>query len=139
MRAWLHALLLTMLVGTAAANTSCPEAVNITVIYNCMIWPDQDWKMIITQQLQDLVSIGLDECARIHVVMSVPTTHSQLAYDQLEHLLLEGRQVVASVLHIQHQPDRIGGTVVSQVHENSFEYPGLHLLWLLAQVRLRGT
>ena len=142
MGTWSQLFALGLLIGlwtsaTVVAATTCPHDINVTVIYNCMIWPDQDWKLVISQQLQNLVFIGLAECAKIHVVMSVPSTHPELAYDQLEHLLFEGREVVASILHLQHSPGT-GGTVISQVHENSFEYPGLHLLWLLAQVMSRG-
>ena len=115
------------------AGTGCSDTVNITVVYNCIIWPDQDWMLIIQEQLKNLASVGLAERANVHVVMSIPYTHSQHTYDELENMLIEGRQLVASIL-----PARrlfyTRETVVSQVHENSFEYPGLHLLWLLAQV-----
>ena len=116
------------------AGSVCPDGVNITVVYNCIIWPDQDWRLIITEQLQNLVSVGLAECANVHVVMSIPSIHAEHSYEGLELLLADGRQIVASVL----PPRRsryTAGTVVSQIHENSFEYPGLHLTWLLAQVR----
>lgn len=127
-------LVLTCSAAAAAAEPACPESVSITVVYNCIIWPDQDWRLIITEQLQHLVSVGLAGCANIQVVMSIPSTHAEHSYEGLETLLADGRRLVASVL----PPRRSGytaGTVLSQVHENSFEYPGLHLVWLLAQVR----
>jgi len=57
-----------------------------------------------------------------------------LTYKNLEELLEQARRLVHEILPIK-SSHLHRGAVVSQVHENSFEYPGLHLLILLAQVR----
>jgi len=132
MRACTLLLLLTHLLVCAQAEP-CPHDAYISVIYNCLIWPDQDWASLITYQLEHLMRTGIADCATIHVVMSIPASHTNLTYDELESLLGEGRQLVRSILPVR-QSTKITGTLLSQVHENSFEYPGLHLLWLLAQV-----
>ncbi len=77
---------------------------------------------------------GLADCATIHVVMSIPASHSKLTYDELELLLYEAQQLVHSILPVRRSTNETGA-ILSQVHENSYDYPGLHLLWLLAQVR----
>jgi len=136
MRAWVFLLITTWPVdawSNAAKAPGCPDAVSIRVVYNCLLWPDQNWQLLVRQQVENMVTIGLTDCANIHVVTSVPSTHNNMTYDQLESLLDEARQLVASILPRGERP-RTTGAVVSQVHENSFEYPGLHLLWTLAQV-----
>ena len=125
-------LLLAQLLVCAQAEP-CPQDAYISVIYNCLIWPDQAWASLITYQLEHMMQTGIADCATIHVVMSIPASHTNLTYDELESLLGEGRQLIRSILPVR-QSTKITGTVLSQVHENSFEYPGLHLLWLLAQV-----
>lgn len=119
--------------SAVASSSRCPNALSISVVYNALIWPDQDWRLLITSQLEHLKSTGLAECSAIHVAMSVPAAHGNMTYGQLEDLLLQGKQLVHESLSIRHE-GQPAGTIVSQVHENSFEYPALHLLWLLAQV-----
>ena len=137
MKACILLLALTWPVGgwIGVIAPACPEAIQLKVVYNCVIWPEHNWQLPIRQHLENLASIGLADCANIHVVTSISATHagSELTNDQLEDLLLEARELVASVLPMRHAPGR-KGTIVSQVHEHSFEYPGLHLLWTLAQV-----
>ncbi len=133
MRACTLLLLLLTHVLVYAQAEPCPHDAYISVIYNCLIWPDQAWATLIRYQLEHLLRTGIADCATIHVVMSIPASHANLTYDELESLLGEGRQLVHSILPVR-QSTQITGTLLSQVHENSFEYPGLHLLWLLAQV-----
>lgn len=134
MRACTLLLLLTHLLTIVCAQAEpCPHDAYISVIYNCLIWPDQDWASLITHQLEHPMQTGISDCATIHVVMSIPASHTSLTYDELESLLGEGRQLIRSILP-DRQSTKMTGTLLSQVHENSFEYPGLHLLWLLAQV-----
>ena len=111
----------------------CPQGVRTSVVYNALIWPDQDWGRLIRYQLEHLNALGIVDCSTVHVVLSIPAAHGNMSYGQLESLLADGRKIVQGVLQSQHagQPT---GMVLSQVHENSFEYPGLHLLWTLAQV-----
>lgn len=115
------------------AKQPCPKSMKLAVVYNCFIWPDQDWAFLIRSQLENLVSIGLADCATVDVVVSIPASHAGLTYDQLEGVLKDGRELVRSILPAR-QAGQPRHTTVTQVHENSFEYPGLHLLWLLAQV-----
>ena len=118
----------------AVKPAPCPRGIAITVVFNCFIWPDQDWALLVRSQLDNLVSTGLADCANIHVVMSIPSAHDGWTYEQLEGLLTQGRALVSSILTIRH-PGQSRGAIISQIHENSFEYPALHLLWLLATVR----
>ena len=122
----------------AASLSLCPETLSISVFYNALLWPDQDWNLLIRSQLEHLKSTGLAECSAVHVVMSVPAAHGNMTYEQLEDLLEQGKRLVREVLGGRHgkQPAR---TIVTQVHENSFEFPALHLLWLLAQVYVSET
>lgn len=131
-------MLVSILVVTAIlvcdGSDPCPPDASISVVYNCFIWPDQAWASLITYQLKHIMRTGIADCATIHVVMSIPAFHSKLTYDELELLLDEGQQLVHSILPVRRSTnDR--GAILSQVHENSYDYPGLHLLWLLAQVR----
>ena len=125
---------------TDAQALTCLEAVNIKVVYNCLLSPDHDWEPLAKQQLEKLVVTGSAECASIDVVTSIPSNHNDITYDQLESLLVQARKLVASVLLMsvitRHGPFT-KTPVVSQVPENSLEYPGLHLLWSLAQVTHR--
>lgn len=117
----------------SADITTCPVGMKITVVCNALIWPDQDWALLIRSQLEQLQETGIVECARIHVALSVPAFHQNLTYEALEEELEKGRRLVQQSL-----PSERNGlstnVVISQVHENAHEYPGLHLLWLLAQV-----
>ena len=128
---WLSSLVLLAicpLQGWSEAHAvQCPQDLRISVVYNALIWPDQDWELLIRSQLDHLNAIGIVDCSTVHVVLSVPAVHGNLTYGHLESLLGEGREMVQGVLQSQHagQPT---GMVLSQVHENSFEYPGLHLL-----------
>ena len=130
------ALVLTSVLLVACASHEkqpCPTSMKLSVVYNCFIWPDQDWALLIRSQLENLVRIGLADCASVDVVVSIPASHAGLTYDQLEGLLNDGRELVRSMLPAR-QAGQPRHTTVTQVHENSLEYPGLHLLWLLAQV-----
>ena len=135
---WTKTVLLLMLVHLSASygvdKAPCPGSMRISVVFSCFLWPDQDWELLIRSQLENLVTNGLAECAVIHVVMTVPSSHTGFTYDELEGLLAKGRHLVHSILPIR-RPGNRSGAVVTQVHENSFEYPAIHLLWLLAQVR----
>ena len=117
----------------AAGVSPCPDTLSISVVYNALLWPDQDWELLIRSQLEHLKGTGLAGCSAVYVVMSVPAAHGNMTYEQLENLLGQGKRLVRDVLGSQHGPQP-ARTIVSQVHENSFEFPALHLLWLLAQV-----
>ena len=117
----------------AASFSPCPDTLSISVVYNALLWPDQDWDLLIRSQLEHLKGIGLAGCSAVHVVMSVPAAHGNMTYEQLEDLLKQGKELVREVLGSRHGPQP-ARTIISQVHENSFEFPALHLLWLLAQV-----
>ena len=116
-----------------ASVIDCPVGIKITVVCNALIWPDQNWELLIRSQLDQLQQTGIVECASIYVALSVPAFHRNLSYEALEEALAEGRRLVQSRLPAHHN-GLSRNVVVSQVHENSNEYPGLHLLWLLAQV-----
>lgn len=124
-------------ISPALAADPCPSGVQIYVVHNCLIWPDQDWELLIRSQLEHLQATGLTECAIVNVALSVPALHGNFTYEELEDLLDSGRQLVHTILPSTH-PGRKTGTIVSQVHENSYEFPGLHLLWQLAQVSTTG-
>ncbi len=124
-------------ISSALAAEPCPSGVQIYVVHNCLIWPDQDWELLIRSQLEHLQATGLTECAIVNVALSVPALHGNFTYEELEDLLDSGRQLVHTILPSTH-PGRKTGTIVSQVHENSYEFPGLHLLWQLAQVSTTG-
>ena len=108
---------------------------NISVVYGCLIWPDQDWELLIRSQLESLLATGLAECATVNVAMSIPAAHSNLTYGELEDMLAAAHHLIRSILPGR-RPHHVTGSTISQIHENSFEYPSLHLLWLLAQVIL---
>ena len=76
---------------------SCPRSMRISVVFSCFLWPDQNWELLIRSQLENLVSNGLADCAPIHVVMTVPSSHAGLTYDDLEGLLAKGRDLVLSI------------------------------------------
>ena len=107
------------------------------MVHNCLLWPDQDWELLIRSQLEHLRRTGLTDCAITNVALSVPAFHGNATYDELESLLESGRQLVHSILPMKHSGTSTG-TIISQVHENSYEYPGIHLLWQLAQVGTFG-
>ena len=103
----------------------CPDT-KITVVYNALLWPDNDWRLIIRGQLNDLVKSGLPDCADVHVALSAPASHGNWTYATLVELMEEGASLVHSVPH--------GGRLnVIRHHDNMMEYPGLHTLWQLAQ------
>lgn len=110
----------------------CPPLA-IHVVYNAFIAPAQNWKIIVSGQLERLKEFGLPSCSTTHVVLS--TVHSALknnaSYSDLETLLLEARALIESILPPKNA--KTPGIFVSTVHENSYEFPGLHLLWTLAQ------
>ena len=107
------------------------------MVHNCFIWPDQDWKPLIESQLDHLRRTGLTDCAITNIALSVPALHGNATYEELEGLLESGQQLVHSILPSKHSGTSVG-TIISQVHENSYEYPGIHLLWQLAQVGTHG-
>lgn len=120
--------------NSAAAFTPCPQGVNISVVYGCLIWPDQNWELLISSQLQSLLGSGLAECATVNVAMSIPNEHAHFTYEELEDMLAAAHHLVRTILPGR-RPPHITGSTISQIHENAFEYSGLHLLWLLAQVK----
>ena len=86
MRACTLLLLLTHLLTIVCAQAEpCPHDAYISVIYNCLIRPDQDWASLITHQLEHLMWTGTSDCATIHVVMimSIPASHTNLTYVSL--------------------------------------------------------
>lgn len=132
-------VLIFLLTGTAAGleKRPCPMSMKLSVVFNCFIWPDQNWALLIRSQLEHLVSSGLADCASVDVVVSIPASHAGLTHEQLEDILKDGQKLVRSILPSR-QPGQPRRTI-SQIHENSFEYPGVHLLWLLAQVSYART
>eukprot|EP00668_Euglena_longa_P005242 GGOE01006171.1.p1 GENE.GGOE01006171.1~~GGOE01006171.1.p1 ORF type:complete len:285 (-),score=26.39 GGOE01006171.1:559-1413(-) len=126
-----------LLVYLLPIGGACPEAINITVIYNALIWPRNDWKLVISRQLMHLKETGLHECSVIHAFLSAPTHDSHKSkkkksfdYEELETLLKEGSELVYSILP-KWRPGKFG-SVVTQIHENSFEFPGIHYMWAMA-------
>ena len=119
--------------SAASAAEACPTGIQIYVVHNCLIWPDQDWALLIRSQLDHLQRSGLTDCAITNVALSVPALHANFTYEELEDLLNSGRQLVHTILPSINSATRTG-VIVSQVHENSYEFPGIHLLWQLAQV-----
>ena len=112
-------------------SEGCLGIIDTHIVYNCLLWPEQQWKHVVRSQLEHLVATGITECATVHIVLSTPAVHDNHTYLQLEAVLQEGSAMVRALL-----PRRDGTVTVTQVHENSFEYPGIHLLWLLGQVRI---
>jgi hypothetical protein len=110
---------------------SCPKSA-ITVVYNALVWPDNDWKLVIKGQLLDLRNSGLTECAALHVVLSAPAVHPGVDHAQMENFLAQGRDLIYDIVPAR-EPGADAGAIVSLVHENAFEYPGVHLLWMLAK------
>jgi len=129
---WL--IIINLQLGASADGVGCPAGIKITVVHNALIWPEQDWSLLIKSQLVHLVETGIAECASTHVTLSIPAITPNLTYENLEVLLEQARRLVQEILPMK-SSHLHRGAVVSQVHENSFEYPGLHLLYLLAQVR----
>lgn len=74
------------------ASRQCPD-VKLVVVQNALVWPDQNWQLLIGSQLQQLSDIGLAECASIHVVLSAPVTANNYTYSQLEDMLAEGKLI----------------------------------------------
>ena len=116
----------------------CPVGFRLTVVSNALIWPDQNWELLITSQLAQLGEIGIVDCASVHVALSIPAFHNNLTYEALEEELEKGRRLIQERLPAK-RDGLPSSVVVSQRHENSHEYPGLHLLWLLAKVSIRPT
>lgn len=129
---WL--IIINLQLSASADGVGCPVGIQITVVYNALIWPEQNWNLLIRGQLVHLVETGIAECANTHVTLSTPAISPNLTYENLEELLDQARRLVHEILPKRSSQSH-RGAVVSQVHENSFEYPGLHLLYLLAQVR----
>jgi hypothetical protein len=111
-------------------EVSCPNA-EITVVYNALVWPDNDWQLIIKGQLLDLRNSGLASCSALYVVLSAPAVQAGFDHLQVEELLTQGRDVIYDIIPAR-EPGSRTGAIVTLVHENSFEYSGVHLLWLLA-------
>ena len=72
--------------GVSADIEGCPVGIKITVVHNALIWPEQDWPLLIKSQLTNLAEIGIIDCANIHVALSVPTISPILTYEALEEL-----------------------------------------------------
>lgn len=98
----------------------CPE---------CFCLAVSNWRLLLRSQLENLKSTGIADCAAIYVVISGPHTHENHTFSQIESLLNQARELVYDIL----PRNRGRGAFVSTVHENSFELPGLQLLWLLSQ------
>jgi hypothetical protein len=112
-------------------SSSCP-AYAITVVQNAFLWPASDWRVIFGGQLRDLRDSGLVHCAAVHIVLSAPHGTVDHNHAKMEGLLSEARILAYSIMPRKVAASRVGA-IVTTVHENSFEHPGLHHLWLLAQ------
>jgi hypothetical protein len=116
---------------TTTPAASCPNS-SITVVYNALVWPNNDWKLIVKGQLLDLRNSGLSLCSALHVVLSAPAVHPGVDHSQMEKWLAEGRDLIYGIIPARGPGSRTGA-IVSLVHENAFEYHGVHLLWMLAK------
>jgi hypothetical protein len=112
-------------------SSSCP-AYAITVVHNAFVWPAHDWRVIFGGQLRDLRDSRICQCAAVHIVISAPHASKEHDHPKMEGLLAEARILVYSIIPRKVAASR-AGAIVSTVHENTYEHPGLHLLWLLAQ------
>jgi hypothetical protein len=108
----------------SAADLECPD-VNITVAYNILISPDQDWKFLVSNQLQDVAATGIHHCARMLIAISVPAQHDKNTYLELQMLM---RQAVSFVR--EHRAGR--KALIIQEHENDTEYPAIRSIYRIA-------
>lgn len=111
--AWLH------------DTSACPADIKLTVVYSAFVWPDNDWRMIITGQLIQLVDTGLLQCADMHVALTAPASHPNTTFSELEDLLTEATALIHSI------PSGSRIRVVA-ILENAWEYYGIRNLWQLS-------
>ena len=80
-----------------ATADRCPD-VKLVVVHNALIWPDNDWQLLIGAQLAHLRETGLAACASAHVVLSAPTTTEHFTFSQMEDMLADGRCCIAVMM-----------------------------------------
>ena len=108
--------------ATSAALPTGFAGFRISVVYMVFIHPARDWRNLVLMQLQDLIDCGLASHATVHVVMSMATTGTM--DNDAEMLGNECEELIRSVLPTARLLRSPG---------NRFEYPGIRLLWDVAQ------
>jgi hypothetical protein len=111
-------------VDTSVADVNCP-ALNITIAYNIYVWPEQNWKFIVSSQLQDLEAAGIDSCAQMLIAVSVPEKHKKKTYLELQTLMQQAVSFVRG-----HRAGR--KAIIIQEHHNAHEYPAIHSIYRIA-------
>lgn len=98
------------------------EGLQVSIVYYAFLNPHHNWKGLVSAQLTDLISLNLSSIADIHVVLSAPADNY---FDQNgENLVNEGEEFVKKVLST---------AIVHRSVGNKYEYPGIRLIWDLAQ------
>ena len=95
---------------------SYPENdIKITIVYYAFINPKSDWINIISGQLRQLKNTGL---------LNVAEFHTHITGDDIYHGYI--KQLIKSI---------IPKATIYTSNINQYEYPGIHLVWKLAQIK----
>jgi hypothetical protein len=101
--------------GTITSNLAFPINIyhkKVTIVYYAFINPHNNWEIIISDQLIHLSRCGLLDIAEIHIhVTGLPHYHDYVT------------NLIKTII-----PD---ATIYLSI-ENQYEYPGIHLVWELA-------
>ena len=107
---------------SASLSGAGVPALRVSVVYFAYLNVERDWRALVRLQLLDLVDIGLAEAAVVHVCLSVPAANaSDWAAEELSNA---GEELVRATLP---------SALVHRSLGNRFEYPGIRLVWDLAQ------
>lgn len=101
--------------GSIATNLIFPINIyhkKITIVYYAFINPDNHWEIIISDQLIHLNACGLLDIAEIYIHVTGPEQYHEYAINVIESIIPQA-------------------TIYLSI-ENQYEYPGIHLVWSLA-------
>jgi hypothetical protein len=99
----------------------------LSVVFNAFINPQRDWRQLIHLQLLDIIDTGLTASATVHVCLSIPALNYSDA--SAEELGNEGEDFIRAVLP---------SALIHRSMGNRFEYPGIRMVWDLAQMWLNS-
>ena len=98
------------------------SSVRLSVVYNIHLHPTSNWSDVLRQQIGDLQRSGLPQVAVVHVALTEPATH--FTDNDAEELGNDGEELIRALL-----PQ----VIVHRTLGNRGQYPGVRLLWDLAQ------
>jgi len=55
-------IIINLQLGASIDGVGCPVGIKITVVYNALVWPEQDWGLLIKSHVGEMLACDLGCC-----------------------------------------------------------------------------